>query len=298
VQAESAAEGLAKVKVREADAHAIEKQGLAEAKVTLEKMQAQAVGSEKQGLAKVNVKAAEVDVTEREGRVGAEITQARMLAEAKGTEEKGLAQARVLEAEATALEKKGVAEAVAREKMGLADATSIREKMKAEAVGLAEKAEAMKALDGVAREHEEFRLKLEKSQIIELAQIEAGKEIAEAQARVMAEAFTSAEIKIVGGDGEFFDRFVRATSVGHSIDGFVDSSATVRQVAGGYLNGDADLAGDIKALLAETLSNGQNLRDMSAAALLAKLAAGAEGPMKDQLEALLGQAAKLDDSAS
>jgi len=301
VQAEAAAEGLAKVKVKEADAVAIEKQGLAEAKVTFEKMQAQASGAEKQGLAKVNVKAAEVDVTEREGRVGAEITQARMLAEAKGTEEKGLAQARVLEAEATALEKKGVAEAVAREKMGLADATAVREKMRAEAVGLAEKAEAMKALDGVAREHEEFRLTLEKSQVIELAQIAANREIAEAQAQVMAQAFTSAEIKIVGGDGEFFDRFVRATSVGHSIDGFVNSSDTVQQVASGYLSGDSDLAGDIKGLLAEALSSGENLRDMSAAALLAKLATQADGSLKTQLEALLGQTGKLkklDDSTN
>ncbi len=39
VQAESAAEGLAKVRVKEADAIAIEKQGLVDARVTLEKMQ-------------------------------------------------------------------------------------------------------------------------------------------------------------------------------------------------------------------------------------------------------------------
>src|SRR3954466_2236210 len=54
-QAEAAAPGLAAARVREADAVATEKQGLVDARVSLEKMQATAIGEEKQGLAKVKV---------------------------------------------------------------------------------------------------------------------------------------------------------------------------------------------------------------------------------------------------
>jgi uncharacterized membrane protein YqiK len=51
VQAEAAAEGLAKARVKEADAAATEKLGLTEAKISLEKLSAEAAGEEKQGLA-------------------------------------------------------------------------------------------------------------------------------------------------------------------------------------------------------------------------------------------------------
>ena len=56
--------------------------------------------------------------------------------------------------------------------------------------------------------------------------------MAEQQARVMAEAMGNADIKIVGGDGQFFDRFVRAVSLGSSIDGVVDSSEVVKKAVG------------------------------------------------------------------
>src|SRR4051812_24094046 len=59
VQAEAAAEGLAKARVKEADAVASEKLGLTEAKISLEKLSAEAAGQEKQGLAMVRVREAE-----------------------------------------------------------------------------------------------------------------------------------------------------------------------------------------------------------------------------------------------
>ncbi len=296
VKAEAAAAGLADVMVREADAEAIKKQGMAQAEVTREQMSAEADGLKVKGMAEVEIKNARVDVTEREGMVGAAVTRERMLAEARGTEEKGMAHARVLEAEAVALEKRGVAEAVAREKMGLADAVAVREKMTAEATGLAEKAEAMKKLDGVAREHEEFRLQLEKAEKIQLAEIAARREIAEAQAKVLAEAFGSSEIKIVGGDGAFFDRFVKAASMGHSIDGFVNSSESVQSAFKGYLGGGADLGQDVKALMGEALASGENLKNLSLTALLTRLMASADGDLKGQLASLLSQAKQLEDS--
>src|SRR5262249_13636346 len=119
-----------------------------------------------------------------------------------------------------------------------AEAAAIEKRMLAEAKGLAEKASAMKALEGTPREHEEFRLRLETDRAIALEQIKARTQIAEQQAKAMAETMGHADIKIVGGDGQFFDRFVKAVSLGSSIDGVLDSSAAVRQAVGERLPGN------------------------------------------------------------
>jgi hypothetical protein len=104
----------------------------------------------------------------------------------------------------------------------------VRAKMSAEADGLAEKADAMKALDSVSREHEEFRLRLEQSKVIALESIRAKKDVAGVQAEVLRAAFEHAKINIVGGDGQFFERFMRAVTVGQSIDSAVDQSDTLK----------------------------------------------------------------------
>ncbi|MEZ4238766.1 MAG: hypothetical protein R3F59_21965 [Myxococcota bacterium] len=54
--------------------------------------------------------------------------------------------------------------------------------------------------------------------------------LGEAQAKVLAEAFGKADIKIVGGDGQFLDKFVQAASVGNMVDGFL---ANFERRAGG-----------------------------------------------------------------
>jgi uncharacterized membrane protein YqiK len=219
VQAESAAEGLAKARVKEADAVATEKLGLVEARVSLEKMQSAAAGEEKQGLARARVKQADADAIEKLGLAEAASLSAKLSAEAAGEEQKGLAGVKVREADTMVLEKRGVAEA-----------SNVREKLLAEAAGIAEKAVSMKALDAASREHEEFRLRLDKEKTIELETIHAKRDMAAASAEILAKAFTNAKFNIVGGDGAFFDRFVKAVSVGQAIDGVMDSSDNVKNL--------------------------------------------------------------------
>lgn len=279
VQAESAAEGLARARVKEADAQAVEKLGLAEARVTLEKMGAVAAGEQKQGLARVAVKQAEAQAIEKTGLAEALITKERLLAEASGIEQKGLAAARTREAEAQAVEK-----------MGLAEATGIKQRLLAEAAGTAEKAAAMKELDGVGREHEEFRLRLDKERAVELESIRIRAEIARAQADILSHAFANAKINIVGGDGAFFDRFVRAVGVGQSIDGVIDQSDSVRAVLGDYLKGNGSLPDDLKRLLAPGAPGAQNLTISS---LLGNLVHGADADGKKKLLALADKAREL-----
>jgi uncharacterized membrane protein YqiK len=253
-QAEHAAEGLAQVRVKEADALAIEKVGLAESRV----------------------RDAQVQITDKEGVVLAENVKRKALAEAQGRE-----------AEAIAIEKKGLAEAVAKRENLLAEVTAkeaeagaIEKRMLAEAKGLAEKADAMKHLDGAAKDHEEFRLRLQNEREIALEQIRARVLMTEQQAKVMAEAMTHADIKIVGGDGQFFDRFVKAVSLGSSIDGIVDNSDVVKRIAG------------------DRLGNGKhgNLTEV-----LAGLMSRADEGTKTKLQALLDKAKQLgvhDDKVS
>ncbi|HEY4117483.1 MAG TPA: hypothetical protein VGM56_06485 [Byssovorax sp.] len=220
VQAEAAAEGLAKVRVKEADAVAIEKTGLVEARVAFEKMQSQAAGEEKIGLAKAHVKEADADALQKYGVAEGSAMREKLAAEAAGEEQKGLALAKVT-----------------------------RERMTAEAAGIAEKATSMKSLDQAGRGHEEFRMKLDKDRAIELETIHARKELAHSQAEILAKAFSTAKFNIVGGDGAFFERFVKAISVGQSIDGMLESSSTVRAlVESATRPDDAALLGVVEKL--------------------------------------------------
>jgi len=258
-QAEAAAAGLAQVRVKEADAIAIEKVGLAQSRI----------------------RDAQIQVTDREGTILAENVRRKALAEAAGRE-----------AEAAAIEKTGIATAVGvREKLLAevtakeAEAGAIEKRMLAEATGIAEKAKAMAALEGGAREHEEFRLRLEADRAVALEQIKSRVQMAEQQAKVMAEAMGNADIKIVGGDGQFFDRFVKAVSLGSSIDGVVDNSDVVRKAVGERLPGQL-LGKSPEATLAAVLGN-----------LMVK----ADDPTRSKLKALLDQARQLgvqDDKVS
>lgn len=245
VQAEQAAAGLAEARVKEAMALATEKEGLANARV----MEAQAPAEESLGMSKVNVQKAQFE-THAEG------TRLKMNAEAEGTQAK-LA----------------------------AEAEGARLKASAEAEGIAKKAEAMKQLSDATQSHEEFRLKLEKEKEIALEGIEAQKEIAEAQASVLAQAFQSANIDIIGGDGAFIDKIFQAASLGKSMDAFASNGAVAGGLANGYTNGTRSLAGDIKDVLSGVRS--EDIRNLSLAKLLGKLSEDSSGAEKVKLKKVL-----------
>ncbi|GAA2333932.1 SPFH domain-containing protein [Streptomyces violaceusniger] len=197
----------------------------------------------------------------------------------------GLAQAEVQERTAEAIAKVGRAEAdVAREK-ALAGAEGLREKLKAEAEGLTEKAAAMAALDAAGRGHEEFRLRLEAEKDVRLAGIDVHRQVAEAQATVLATGLENAKIDIVGGESVFFDRLVNAISLGKGVDAFVDRSESVQAMAAPWLDKDAStFTEDIGAMLTGLGSGG--LRDLTLAGALTRLLTDA-GPKAGALEGLL-----------
>jgi len=219
VKAAQAAEEVAKIKARErvvtADAELDTSDKLARAKIRVaEGVQAEAAA---EGLAKARVKEADAQASEKLGLTEARVRLEKLSAEAAGEEKQGLAKIRVREAEAVAIEKQGTAEA-----------TAIRERLTAEAQGLASKAESMKALDEAGRGHEEFRLRIDKERTVALESLRIRKDVVAAQAQIMAEAMAKARINIVGGDGEFFQRFVSAISLSQSMDGALEQSDTLR----------------------------------------------------------------------
>jgi uncharacterized membrane protein YqiK len=292
--AQEAAAGIAEAQVMEAKATALERQGAAEAKVIELKAGAGAreielrAGAEAKeielkaaAMAKeIEMKAtAESKEIELKADASSKGIQMKAVAESKEIELKaianeieGLKQANVLEQTALAEAKGKTANADATEKQGLAEAKVIEEKLLAEAKGIEGKAEAMKKLDGVGKEHEEFKLRLQKDKEVELAQINIQAGIAQAQAQVLAEALKSANIDIVGGEQQFFDQIIRSITQAKSIDRLVEGSGVLREVKENLLDGNgSNVIDKIKAIITQLGLNSEDIKNLSIANLLLQM---------------------------
>ncbi len=192
--------------------------------------QVKAADAEKQA---ADLQAETIIVTAEARKTAAEKETAakKMLAEATQAEAAapGLAQAQVKIENSIALEKEGTAEAKV-----------IELKFSADAQGITKKAEAMKLFDSVGREHEEFKLRLNKEKDVELEGIDAQRQIAEAQARMIAESLKSAKIDIVGGDNQFFESIVKSITAGKQVDRLVNESRVLTDIKETFFNGDPD----------------------------------------------------------
>lgn len=261
--AEHAATGIAEAQVMEAKAAATEKQGEADAAVLEARAEAEAKGIQAKGLAQA----------EAEYKVGE--------ANVKVEKDRGFAEAEVIEAKAASIEKKGLAEAKVEQ-----------EKYKVEAEGIHKKADAMKELDGVGKDHEEFKLKLDKEKQIELAQINISKDIADAQAQVLSAALQKANIDIVGGDQEFFDRIISSITTGKTIDAKVNNSEILSNVKNQLLDtADGETIIDkVRSLIAESNIKSDDLKNISITALITKMMMNTKDPEK---KGVLGQLLSL-----
>ncbi|WP_343680984.1 flotillin family protein [Chryseobacterium arthrosphaerae] len=226
----------------------------------------------------------------------------KIIADAKAKEEAtvGLSEAQVLHAKADAAERQGIVEAIVIEKKadasrkeGIAQAEVIKEKALAEAAGITEKAEAMKKLNDAGKEHEEFRLQLAKEKDVELAQIAIQKDIAEAQSMVLAEAFKTAKIDIVGGDNTFFDNVIRQVSAGKGLDKFVSHSENAQIVRENLLGDGENIIGKVMGMVDKYKISSDDIKNMSIASLIFKLNGLANQQEKGILERALDMARHL-----
>ncbi|NOQ16439.1 MAG: hypothetical protein GQ581_05225, partial [Methyloprofundus sp.] len=254
-----AAEKQAQAKIRLAEGIQAEQAaaGLAEAKVLREHMSAQAQGDEALGMAQVRIKNADADSEEKQAMVDVKVK---------------------------------IAGAEAIELHGKAEAEAIRQHYQAEADGLAEKFTAMANMDEKTREHEEFRLEMDNSHNEMLAAIAAGREAATLNAEVYAAAVKQANIDIVGGDGEFFQRYMQALSVGKSIDGVVTKSELLQTTLGDHLNGKQNLIADFKDI-AKNIGT-DDLQNLTVSAFLSKLISQGSDADKAKVRSLLESLSK------
>ncbi|KAB1139451.1 flotillin family protein [Streptomyces luteolifulvus] len=214
-----------------------------------------------EGLAAVQVRDKEAEVIEKAGRAEAEATQARLRAEADGARAKALA-----------------------------EAEGISGKLRAEAAGLTEKAAAMAALDDASRGHEEYRLRLAAEKDIRLAGLDVQRQVAEAQATVLATGLENADINIVGGESVFFDRLVSSIALGKGVDGFVQHSETAQALGKPWLDGTSSFTDDLSRVLGSVST--ADVQNLTVSALLMKLMNNG-GTNAGQFQQLLDKAGEL-----
>ena len=238
----------------EINIEALAKKQASEKEAEARKILAEATAKEEAtiGMSEAQVMHAKADAHEREGLVEALIIEKKAKAEALG-----------IEAKATAIEKEGMAEAAV-----------IKEKAMADAAGIEEKANAMKKLDGVGKEHEEFKLRLDKELKVDLAEINIQKEIADAQASVIAEALKAANIDIVGGETMFFDQIVGQITKAKGFDRLVNHSDNIQEVKDAIL-GSNDVKGNLLEKVRDFADkynvSSEDLKNLSVASILMDL---------------------------
>ncbi|GBC63905.1 flotillin [Desulfonema ishimotonii] len=216
----------------------------------------------------------------------------KMLAEADAAEKaaQGMSDVQVMEARAAAIEKEGAAQSKVMdlkyqaesggiEKKGTAEAKVQSLKFQAEAKGIEQKANAMKLLDGVGREHEEFKLRLHKEKDVEIAEIRNRGEVARYQADILAQALRSAKIDIVGGEATFFDRIVNAISTGKAVDRYVDNSKTLTDVKETFFNSDPEyFQSQLKHFFKQFGITSEDVKNLTVSAVLGQLVSLADKP--------------------
>jgi uncharacterized membrane protein YqiK len=244
----------AKQKAEEINIEAMARKQASEKEAEARKTLAEAQAKEEAiiGMSEAQVMHAKADANERQGIVDASIIEKIAKAEAAGIEAK---------AEAT-------------RKEGKAEADVIKDKALADAAGIEEKAAAMKKLDGVGKDHEEFKLRLDKELQIDLANINIQKDIADAQAQVLGDALRQAKIDIVGGETMFFDNIVSQISRGKGIDRLVQNSENIQQVKDSILGSEdiqGNLLGKIKEFSAKYGVTSEDLKNLTIAGLIIDL---------------------------
>jgi flotillin len=278
--------------VIEADAKKSASQKDAEAR----KINAEALAAEEAaiGLAEADVMKAKAEAREAEGTTEANILLKRAEAESSAIQMKAEAERVKGMAEANVTKEKGQVDATITEQKGSAEASVIEQKLNSEAKGIEAKANAMKLLDGVGKDHEEFKLRLDQQKEIKLAEIQAEMGIAASQASIVSAALKQAKIDIVGGETKFFDSIIGAINKGKSIDRLVDNSDNLQALKGAFLgDGDDNLIARVGSFVEHYGISSESVKNLTLSALLSKIYAKAAGDDKDVVMGLIETVSRL-----
>ena len=115
------------------------------------------------------------------------------------------------------------------------------------------------------------------------------KDIAAKQAKIMAEALKSANIDIVGGETEFFDKITSAITTGKAIDRTVNNSKALTDVKETFFNGDPEyFKGQIKNWIDDFGITSEDMKNLSISAVIGKmLGASPDAKTANDLTSLL-----------
>ena len=216
------------------------------------------------------------DVKQIAAAAEAEALQKKLEAEASGNEQLGLATVHIKTADAEAVAKQGAAEA-----------SAIEARMQAEARGLKEKFDAMRTMAPETRAHEEYRMRVQNVHVETMKGIESQVAVAKEQAGVLSSALGHANIDIVGGQGDYFERFVNALAVGKGIDGAIARSDTLQVALKDHLTGERDMVGDLKELLGALGSSAPEMQNLGVSALIAKVMKDGSDEQRAALQKLI-----------
>ncbi len=277
IKAAEAEKEAAKQKAEEINIEAEAQKQASEKEAEARKTIAEATAKEEAviGMSEAQVMHAKADANERQGVVEASIIEKKAKAEAAG-----------ILARAEANKQDGIAEAEVIKEKALAKAIGDKEIALAEAAGIEEKANAMKKLDGVGKEHEEFKLRLDKELQVDLAEINIQKEVAYAQADVIGAALKAANIDIVGGETMFFDQIIGQITKSKGMDRLVNHSEHITQVKDAILGSDdvkGNLLDKVKGFATKYGISSNDIKNLTIANLLTDL----KGKTNDSSEANL-----------
>ncbi|WP_104401351.1 peptidase [Vibrio penaeicida] len=251
------AENELAVKTREAEAAhiVVTKQADAEKVVRQRQAEAELEAAAKEAEAQYLLKEREAAAKERMA-----------LAEKEEISATGLAQVEVDRERAQAIRETGEAEAYTLQSAGEAEANALRAKGLAEAESQTARFEAAQKYDDQTREHDKWVMQLQQEKELDLARIDAQRDVSSESAKALAQALAAADIKLFGGDG--MEQIRRTVIDSASMDVKFEESKVLNPLVAEYMNGDRSLPQDIKDILENTELKSSDLSNVALASLL------------------------------
>ncbi len=245
------------VKTREAEAEhvVVTKRADAEKIVRQRQAEAELEASSKEAEAHFILKDREAAAKERMAQAEKELISATGLAEVEVERERAIAIRETGDAEASTLQSVGEAEAEAMRVKGLAEAEAQTARF-----------EAAQKYDDQTREHDKWVMQLQQEKELDLARIDAQKDVAGENARALAQALSAADIKLFGGDG--MEQIRRTVIDSAAMDTKFDESKVLNTMVSDYVNGERSLPQDIKDVLENTNLKSSDLSNVALAGLL------------------------------
>ncbi|MGF1688088.1 peptidase [Photobacterium japonica] len=211
-----------------------------------------------------NEKAAEAQYIKQEREAAAKERMAQ--AEKEHISATGMAEVGVERERAIAIKETGEAHAYTLQSTGEAEAGALRAKGLAEAEAQTARFEAAKQYDDETREHDKWVMQLQQQKELEMARITAQQEMSTESAKALANALSSADIKLFGGEG--MEQLRRTVIDSAAMDSRFKESEVLAPLVKDYISGDRSLPQDLKDILEKTDVNSGDISNIAIANML------------------------------